>query len=390
MITQDARNGSIGHEVFLGLKQIAGRLEVPMNDLVRHQASLELELTAAVRRIITEGWYVLGREGEAFEREFASYCGAKHAVGVANGTDAIELALRAAGVQAGDVVITAANAGFYTTASILAIEARPGFADVDLVSHAISTSTLAKALDKYPLAKAVVVTHLYGRLADAGTLSRMCASAGIPMIEDCAQAHGARRDGRHSGTFGLAGCFSFYPTKNLGAIGDAGAIVTEDDELAQAVRSLRQYGWKTKYHVELIGGRNSRLDEIQAAILLAKLPWLEAWNSRRKAIAEVYSCNIAHPRVVCPEISGGDYVAHLYVIRCENRDLLRQHLHDRGISTEVHYPVPDYKQVALQHLGPWPSLPITERLSFEVLTLPCFPGMTAAEIDYVTAAVNEW
>jgi aminotransferase EvaB len=371
-----------------GMSPSSPGTHVPLNDLMRHHAPIAQELELAVRRVLARGWYVLGEENERFESAFAAYCGTRHAIGVANGTDAIELALRALGLRAGDTVITAANAGFYTTISALAIGARPVFADVDFLTHAINEPALTAALELHPAAKAVVVTHLYGRLAEIKSLAALCDAAGIPLIEDCAQAHGARIDGRRAGSFGTIGCFSFYPTKNLGALGDGGALTTDRDELAQRIRSLRQYGWDTKYHVQQTGGRNSRLDELQAAVLSAKLPRLDAWNARRRAIAERYTRAITNARVICPPIGGEDYVAHLYVIRCEDRDALRAHLAVRGIGTEIHYPVPDHRQAALRDDSL--NLPVTEKLTAEILTLPCFPEMTAAEVERIVAAVNGW
>jgi dTDP-3-amino-2,3,6-trideoxy-4-keto-D-glucose/dTDP-3-amino-3,4,6-trideoxy-alpha-D-glucose/dTDP-2,6-dideoxy-D-kanosamine transaminase len=364
-------------------------LQVPLNDLSRENARMVRALEEAVHRVIARGRYVLGPECDTFEHSFAEYCGARYAVGVANGTDAIELALRAVGISAGNKVATVANAGFYTTAAVLAIGASPVYVEVESQTQLIDASVLAETIQRSKV-DGVVATHLFGRLAAVEELVKICARAEIPLIEDCAQAHGAALHGRRAGTFGTAGCFSFYPTKNLGALGDGGAIVTDSDAIAQRVRSLHQYGWLAKYHVTHSGGRNSRLDEIQAAVLLAKLPYLDERNARRRYIACRYTQGISNPKLNCPDLSGEDFVAHLYVVRSQNREQLRTHLDDCGICSDVHYPLPDHKQDALANCGPSYSLPITERLASEVVTLPCFAEMTEEEVELVIAAANKW
>jgi aminotransferase EvaB len=364
-------------------------LQVPLNDLSRDNARMVGRLEEAVHRVIARGRYVLGQECDTFEHSFAEYCGARYAVGVANGTDAIELALRAVGISAGQKVATVANAGFYTTAAVLAIGASPVYVEVEPQTQLMDPAVLAETIQCTKV-DGVVVTHLFGRLATVEELVQICKPADIPLIEDCAQAHGAALYGRRAGTFGTAGCFSFYPTKNLGAIGDGGAIVTDSDAIAQRVRSLRQYGWRAKYHATHPGGRNSRLDEIQAAVLLAKLPYLDEWNARRRYIANRYTKGISNPKLNCPGLSGEDFVAHLYVVRCQNRGEFRTHLDNYGICSHVHYPLPDHRQDALANCGPSPSLPITERLASEVVTLPCFPEMSEEEVKAVIAAANKW
>src|SRR6201990_3311417 len=291
---------------------------VPLNDLVRQNRLIHEELTGAARRVIERGWYVLGSEGADFEKAFAAYCGVPHAIGVANGTDGIELALRAVGVGEGDRVATVANAGFYASTSIHAIGARPLYVDVVARTHSMNVDSLQRELAQTPV-RAVIATHLYGRLADVEAIAATCKPLGIPVVEDCAQAHGAERNGRKAGSFGAAGCFSFYPTKNLGALGDGGAVTTSDAAMAKRIRELRQYGWDRKYRVSRTGGRNSRLDELQAALLLAKLPHLDRWNEDRRRIARRLSNAIRHPRIKCPQDFGTDNVAHLFVLRCEDR-----------------------------------------------------------------------
>ena len=361
---------------------------VPLNDLVRQNLLIHEELVSSARRVIARGWYVLGSEGADFEKAFAAYCGVPHAVGVANGTDGIELALRAVGVGEGDRVATVANAGFYASTSIHAIGARPLYVDVVARTHSMNVDSLKRELAQNPV-RAVVVTHLYGRLADVETIAAICKPLGIPVIEDCAQAHGATRNGKAAGSFAAAGCFSFSPTKNLGALGDGGVVTTSDAAVAGRLRELRQYGWDKKYQVSRTGGRNSRLDELQAALLLAKLPHLDRWNADRRAIARRYSTEIRHSRIECPQDFGADNVAHLFVVRCEDRDGLRRHLEAHEVSSDIHYPIPDHRQPAYSasHVG---ELPETERLAKEIVTIPCFPEMEEEEIEQVIDAVNSW
>lgn len=360
---------------------------IPLNDLKRHQAAHDATVRQAVARVLDSGWFVLGPECNAFEAEFAAYCGVGHCIGVANGTDAIELALRALGVAADSRVATVANAGFYTSTALGAIGAQPVYVDVDESTHLMDTARLEAALGAERL-DAVVVTHLYGRLHDdIGHIVQLAARRGVPVLEDCAQAHGARRDGRSAGSFGDAAAFSFYPTKNLGALGDGGAVATQRADVAASVRRLRQYGWESKYRVAVAGGRNSRLDEMQAAILRAKLTLLDGWNARRRQIAARYGKALRAAGIACPAPSGEEYVAHLYVIRADARDALRERLAAAGVGTDVHYPISDTRQPCWGAETQWPALPVTERLAAQVLSLPCYPELTDEEVDTVIAAV---
>lgn len=359
-----------------------------INDLSRRAARHRAAIDAAVRRVIDSGWFVLGPEVRAFEQAFAAYLAAPHCIGVANGTDALMLALLGAGVSPGQSVATVANAGMYATTAILAVGAKPMFMDVDEGTRLAGLTQVTRALAAG--ARAVVVTHLYGRAApDIAEIAAACRAQGMALIEDCAQAHGARVNGRRVGTFGDFSAFSFYPTKNLGALGDGGAVVTGNDAMADRVRKLRQYGWTSKYTVGLTGGRNSRLDELQAAILSAVLPHLDADNARRRAIARRYGDGIRAP-VALPQPGGDDDVAHLYVIRTRNRDGLRRHLEQRGVASDVHYPVPDHRQPVFGKDYAAVSLPVTELLTGEVLTLPCYPEMTDDDVGRVIEAVNGW
>jgi dTDP-4-amino-4,6-dideoxygalactose transaminase len=353
-------------------------LRLLINDLTRQTCAIASEIHKAVSRVIGSGWYILGPEVEAFEAEFAHYIGTAHTVGVGNGTDAIELALRAAGVGPDDRVVTVANAGMYSTAAILAIGAVPIYVDVCPESMTMDPIHLAAALP----AAAVVVTHLYGQMADMPRILKTTGS--IPVIEDCAQAHGAHFDGRRAGAWGIAAAFSFYPTKNLGALGDGGAVVTSNMDIADRVRRLRQYGWGAKYRATEAGGRNSRLDELQAAVLRVKLPHLADWNRRRREIAAQYDAALRTSGLKLQTHGGADYVGHLYVARSKNRSAVRERLASAGIACEFHYPVPDYRQetVAMPI-----TLPVTERCCAEVLTLPCFPEMSDNEVEQVCSAL---
>jgi aminotransferase EvaB len=360
---------------------------VPLNDLQRQTASMRDEIDAAVGEVVASGWYVLGPNVSAFEAAFAAYNGVPHCVSVANGTDAIELALRAVGCEPGREVVTVANAGMYATTAILAVGARPVFADIERETMTMDPSSVERLVT--PRTAAVVVTHLYGQLGDLERLLSVTRAKGVPLIEDCAQAHGAERDGRKAGAAGAIGCFSFYPTKNLGALGDGGALVTSDATLAERLRRLRQYGWRSKYLSDAYG-RNSRLDEMQAAVLRTKLPRLDGWNARRREIVAAYR-DAAPGEVTVPGSSGPDYVAHLCVVRSSRREELRAHLEARGIRTEVHYPVPDHRQQAMrdQAAGQM-ALPETEAAAREVLTIPCFPELTANEIARVCDALAQF
>lgn len=360
-----------------------------INDLNRHTQPIQTALSAAIERVLRSGWFVLGPEVKAFEEEFAGYCGASHCVSLANGTDALELALRALEIGPGKTVLTVANAGMYGTAAILATGALPVYADILPDTLLMDVGDLRRILDRQPV-DAVIVTHLYGLLADATEIVRLAHARKIPVIEDCAQAHGAMLRGQKAGSFGDIGCFSFYPTKNLGALGDGGAIVTGRANLAERVRQLRQYGWSGKYHADLAGGRNSRLDEIQAAVLRVMLPLLDGWNGRRREIAARYTEKIAHPAVIAPAIHTEEYVAHLYVIRTTRRESLKQHLAEAGIPSDIHYPVPDYAQASCRRLFGDTDKPATSLACAEVLTLPCFPEMSDNEADMVIDRVNSW
>jgi dTDP-4-amino-4,6-dideoxygalactose transaminase len=360
-----------------------------INDLRRHNAPLAGELTQAFGRLLASGWYVLGNEVREFEAAFAGYCGCLAAVGTANGTEALELSLMACEVGPGDGVALAANAGSYGTFAVNAIGARPVYVDVEAETMGLDPKALAENLDAHRV-KAVILTHLYGRLARVEEIAGILAARDIKLIEDCAQAHGAGRGGRRAGSWGFVSSFSFYPTKNLGALGDGGAVVTNSAEAEARVRQLRQYGWDRKYRAQVQRGRNSRLDEFQAAVLSVKLPRLDGWNEQRAAIAERYRAAIKHEKVSLPHAADEGYVAHLYVIRTPERDSLAAHLRAAGVPFDFHYPIADHRQPMFGERFADVSLPVTEQLCEEVLTLPCFPEMTDSEVDWVAATVNRW
>ncbi|MBC7480903.1 MAG: DegT/DnrJ/EryC1/StrS family aminotransferase [Rhizobacter sp.] len=349
-----------------------------------------LDLAPVLQRVLDSHWYVLGKEVRAFEEEFARYVSATDCVSLANGTDALELALRAVGVEAGSQVACVANAGFYGSTAIRTIGAVPRYVEIDPRTLCMSPDALRQEAARGGLS-AVIVTHLYGQLADIEALRDVAQDAGSPLIEDCAQSHGARRDGKLAGSFGHVACFSFYPTKNLGALGDGGAITTSRPDLADAVRTMRQYGWSTKYHVDHRYGGNSRLDEMQAAVLRYKLPGLDAANALRREIATAYQRGLAHlPDLVLPASIDEDHVAHLYVVRTAARDALREHLSASGVGSDIHYPVPDHRQAAWQPLEHPVSLPVTDEACQQGLTLPCFPGLATADVERVIQAVRDF
>lgn len=362
---------------------------IPINSLARHIAPLQQMLEATATSVIRSGHYVLGPGVTAFERAFSKYCGVDHCVGVANGTDALELALRAVGVSTGDRVAVVANAAMYGTSAVLACGAEPVFIDVLVDSATMDPTALQLALQSQVGVRAVIVTHLYGRLAPVADIARICRDHSAALVEDCAQAHGARlTGGACAGALGDVAAFSFYPTKNLGALGDGGAVLSRDPAIADNVRKLRQYGWTQKYTNGLAGGRNSRLDEIQARMLLGMLDLLDGWNARRRAIANTYSSQIRHPEIVVPPVSGEEYVGHLYVVRSERRDALRHHLEEHGVQTDVHYPIPDHRQPCHNGRFDEVSLPVTEAQAATVLTLPCFPELDDVEVQRVIGACN--
>ena len=344
-------------------------------------------IDAAVRRVLESGWYILGREVEAFEEAFARFCETNHAVGVASGTDALSLALRACGIGPGDEVITVSHTAVATVAAIEMCGAAPVLVDIDPATFTMDPARIGGAVTRRT--RAIVPVHLYGQPCDMDAILDAARRHDLRVVEDCAQAHGARWRGRRVGSMGDAGCFSFYPTKNLGALGDGGAIVTSNEEIARKCRLLREYGWAERY-VSQCAGVNSRLDEMQAAILNVKLEGLETANERRRQIASFYDAALSGYGLTTPHVAEGAYhVFHLYVVRSTTRDALLATLRRAGIGALVHYPVPIHLQPAYAgRLRGSDDLPEAERAAREVLSLPLYPEMTDDDLRAVPSAVR--
>jgi dTDP-4-amino-4,6-dideoxygalactose transaminase len=362
---------------------------IPFGDLARSTAALRDEVDGAIARVLDRGWFVLGEEGASFEAEFAEFCGSRHAVGVASGTDAIELALRALRIGCGDEVITQANTCVPTVAAIERAGATPVLCDAESEAGLMDPESFAEAIG--PRTRAVVPVHLYGQCSDVDAIAAVAVEAGVEVVEDCAQAHGAELRGQQAGTVGRLGCFSFYPTKNLGSLGDGGVVVTDDDELASRLRLLREYG-QTERYVHAQNGVNSRLDELQAAVLRAKLPHLDRWTARRREIAMRYSDAVARTSTrALQELPGRFHAYHLYVVEAVDRTALQTHLSSRGVQTAVHYPRPIHGYVPYGALGAGPvPLRVSEHLSEHVLSIPLYPELRDDEIEAVAAALGEF
>lgn len=347
-------------------------------------------LNQKIQSILEGGWYILGQEVGNFETAFAQYCTAGYGIGCANGTDAIELVLRGLGIK-GSYVATVANTAVATVAGIECSGNTACFADIDPETFTISPDSLERLFAVNPDIKAVIAVHLFGQPADMDRIMAVAGKYGAVVIEDCAQAHGAMYKGRRCGSMGIAGCFSFYPTKNLGCYGDGGAVVTSDPELAERFKALRQYGW-TKRFLSEYPGINSRLDELQAGILSFKLPYLDADNQRRKQIADRYMVGLRD--ISALKLPGAlpdcGHVYHQYVLRCSCRDKLRAFLAEKEIGTAIHYPVPIHRQEAYSARKLWVNLPETEKVNNEILSLPMYPELTDEEVDHVISSIQEF
>jgi dTDP-4-amino-4,6-dideoxygalactose transaminase len=363
---------------------------IRMNDFTAEPAALREAMLAATDRVLGSGWYVLGKECEAFEARWARACGTEHCVGVGNGMDAIELILRSLGIGPGDEVVTTGMTAFATVLAIVRAGATPVLADIDPASALLDPESVERCIT--PRTRAVVLVHLYGQMRQMGRWARLGDQHGIHLVEDCAQSHLAQAEGQPAGSIGVAGAYSFYPTKNLGAIGDGGAVVTNDRALADRIARLRNYGQSERYvHPEL--GMNSRLDELQAALLLARLPWLETFTARRREIAQRYDVTISNPDVAClaPPESPGAHAYHLYVLRTAHRQELAQHLASHGVQSLIHYPVPVHRQVPMQGLRTDPrGLQATQEHADRCLSIPCHPQLSDDEVGHVVAAVNSF
>jgi dTDP-4-amino-4,6-dideoxygalactose transaminase len=360
-------------------------MKVPFLDLKASYAELRGELDAACRRVMESGWFILGEEVHAFEEEFAAYCGARHCVGVGNGLDALHLILRALKIGEGDEVIVPANTYIATWLAVTYAGATPVPVEPDGRTFNLDPSRLEEAIT--PRTRAVMPVHLYGQCADMDAVNEVASRYGLKVIEDAAQAQGARYKGRRAGALGDAAGFSFYPGKNLGALGDAGAVVTNDTALAERVRVLRNYGSRVKYYNEE-RGFNSRLDELQAALLRVKLPKLDEWNERRRCVAERYLQALeGAPDLALPHVPAwAEPVWHLFVVRHPRRGLLQKHLDDCGVGTLIHYPLPSHMQTAYGDLGYAPgAFPLSEQMASEVLSLPMGPHLSDDEVDYIVS-----
>lgn len=366
-------------------------MKIAFVDLVRQYSTLQKEMDEAVLKVMQKGSFILGENVREFEREFASYIGAKYGLGVGSGTDALHIALEALGIGPKDEVITVSHTFVATAYSIIHAGTTPVFVDIDPETYTINPELIEKAIT--PKTKAILPVHLYGQPANMTNIMEIAKKHNLRVVEDVAQAHGAKFQGQTVGTFGDIGCFSFYPGKNLGAYGDGGLIVTNDEAVAEKVRMLREYGQKAKYHHEIVG-YNSRLDEMQAAILRIKLRHLEAWNENRRRNAKLYDEQLSDlpMSITTPKVAKDrTHVYHLYVIRAKQRQLLQDFLSQVQISTGIHYPIPVHKQPACVNIVKQGSkLTITEQIVGEILSLPMFPELKQEEIQFVCDNIKKF
>jgi len=363
-------------------------MKIPFFDLKRQDRFLKPELTIALKSLFKSGNFILESQVETFEKRFASFIGVKYGIGVNSGTDALKISLRALEIGRGDEVITVPNTAVPTVSAIREAGATPTFVDVK-DDYLLNENQLNKAFSKK--IKAIIPVHLYGQACQMKAILRFAQKHDLKVIEDCAQAHGARFNDKKVGSFGDLSCFSFYPTKNLGAYGDGGMILSRNHKLAEKCRRLRMYGMKKIYKADL-EGYNSRLDEIQAAILNIKLKYLARWNRKRRQIADYYLNNIHHKLISLPLVNEGNHhVFHLFVIRCRQRSRLLSYLQKKGIEFKIHYPYPVHLQKAYQFLGyKKGDFPVAERLAEEVISLPLFPEISKKELEYTVKALNSF
>ncbi len=362
---------------------------IPLVDLTAQYHSIKAEIDEAIKATLESGHFILGPTVTKFEESVASYLNVDHAIGLASGTDALVLALRALDIGAGDEVIIPAYTFFATAGTVMSLGAKPIFADIDPVTYEIDVRQIRDRIT--PKTKAIIPVHLYGHPADMDHILELAHSHGLKVIEDNAQAFGATYRGKKTGSFGDIGCLSFFPTKNLGAFGDGGMVVTNDSTLAERMRMLRTHGWKKKYYSEEVG-YNSRLDALQAAILQAKLPHVDSWNQKRREIAQRYNGQLASLDIIVPvECDWGRHVYHLYIIRSNRRDELQAFLKQKGIASEVYYPLPPHLSTPCMKLGyKQGDFPDAERASRETLALPLYPELTTEQQNEVIAAVSEF
>ncbi len=364
-------------------------MKIPFVTFVPMEKELDSDIRDAFNRVFSRSWYIEGEEDGAFEDSFAKYCGTKYCVGVGNGLDALMLALKALGIGEGDEVILPSNTYIATALAVTYVGATPVLVEPDIRTFNINPELIEGAITSST--KAIIPVHLYGQACDMDQIMQIAKKYNLRVVEDCAQAHGATYKGKKVGTFGDAACFSFYPGKNLGALGDAGAVLTNDHDLAEKVRSLGNYGSDYKYH-HIYKGNNSRLDELQAAFLAAKLPHLDRMNSDRRRIAAMYTDGIKNPKVITPYVP--EYtipVWHIYGIRTNDRNALERHLSQKGICTNKHYPIPIHMQRCYEDLKiPQNAFPIAKEISATELSLPMYYGMTDAEVKYIICSINEF
>jgi dTDP-4-amino-4,6-dideoxygalactose transaminase len=360
--------------------------EIRFFDLRQQYALLAPELEETLRRVLEKGSFILDEEVEQFETEFAGYCEVSHAVGVASGTDALQLALRACEIGPGAEVLVPSHTAVGTVAAIELTGARPVFVDIELQRYTLNPDALEQAIT--PLTRAIIPVHLYGCPAEMQPILDFARQNDLLIIEDCAQSHGALYRGRKTGSLGNVAAFSFYPTKNLGAYGDGGMVVTNDESLAEKVRLLRQYGWKERF-ISHVKGLNSRLDELQAAILRVKLKHLDDWNDHRRNLARLYIQRLSTSGLELPIPPLEDrHVFHQFVVRHPQRDALRRSLKDKGVQTAVHFPLPVHLQPAYADLGSAAgSLPVTEKIAGEILSLPMYPELSEAQVEFITQCI---
>lgn len=364
-------------------------MRVPFVSFLPLERELDAELRAAFDRVYTRSWYIEGEEDKKFEKAFADYCGTAYCVGVGNGLDALMLALKALDIGPGDEVIVPSNTYIATALAVTYVGATPVFVEPDIRTFNIDPSKIEEKITEKT--RAIMPVHLYGQACDMDPILEIAHKYNLFVVEDCAQAHGSTYKGRRVGSFGDAAGFSFYPGKNLGALGDAGAVVTNDGEIADRVRALGNYGSDYKYH-HIYKGNNSRLDELQAAFLTAKLPHLERMNAERRRVADRYLSQICNPKIILPTVPEyAEPVWHIFGIRCAQRDALERHLNEAGIGTNKHYPIPMHLQECYKELGfGVGDFPIAEEISSTELSLPMYYGMTEEEIDHVVTAVNSF
>lgn len=364
-------------------------MKIPFVSFLPMERELDTELRAAFDRVFARSWYIEGVEDEEFEKAFAEYCGTQYCVGVGNGLDALMLTLKALGIGEGDEIIVPSNTYIATALAVTYVGATPVFVEPKIESFNIEPERIEAAITSKT--KAIIPVHLYGQACEMDPIIEITKKYGMKVVEDCAQAHGATYKGQKVGTFGDAAGFSFYPGKNLGALGDAGAIVTDDKELADKIRALGNYGSDYKYH-HIYKGNNSRLDEMQAAFLTAKLPLLDKMNEERRRIADRYLTEIKNDRVILPVVP--EYtvpVWHIFGIRCDEREALEKHLNDAGIGTNKHYPIPIHLQECYKELGcKEGDFPIAEAISSTELSIPMYYGLTDEEIKYVIDTINSF